>query len=747
MAGGVRRKIGWRVAVGAVLALAFGQTTLLSGPISPAYAANNTLTVVASGGSPENTGWKYASGVLTATTSVSVNASDIQAKLALGDLAVVADTIAVSSSIVAANANALVLRSTGNITVDSVVTISSQGGDITLQSDSDASGVGSIRLGRSADATAGTISSGGGDVTLSGGLDPTTGYAMASSDFVVSKPAAGVASFGFNVQAGGGAILVRGSSGPNGSISTRGILLESNAASRTVFETTATGTITMVGDGSQIATSNAWGMGMSGVTMRTVSGNISLSGKANTVPGNARGVTASNATFASTTGDISIDDTTNGGAANYTGMYVGGTLTDISTLGAITIRADEYISDGTLSFTGPSATLKPYTATSFTASLPVGRLTATNCQNLVIGQSGNTSGVTFAYPVAVGGPATVFGAAIAFNAAFSSSANLYIYGSGAVTQTGAITADGLALIGVGTYTLTNASNNVATLAAGSSSSPVGSVAYTDASGGLTVGQVSSLTGVYSLGAVNIATVSGDLSIAQPLSSIATSGDSIKLYANKPASSGTAGDGNLVLAGSGTIIVDPGARALLYSGTRTASTGLLAFVGGESNARSLIDATSVVSSITPALGSVGAYALFRTSLPMSYTVTFDGNGASSGTMSTQNDSGPAALNANSFSRAGYSFAGWNTLANGTGTPYADGATFAFGGSQTLYAQWTLVPTPTPTPTPTPSSTSNTSSALPITGVSLSAFVGVIAVALLSGVPLAVWPVLKRRREQS
>ena len=35
---------------------------------------------------------------------------------------------------------------------------------------------------------------------------------------------------------------------------------------------------------------------------------------------------------------------------------------------------------------------------------------------------------------------------------------------------------------------------------------------------------------------------------------------------------------------------------------------------------------------------------------------------------------AALTANGFTRTGYTFAGWNTLANGTGTSYANGASY-------------------------------------------------------------------------
>lgn len=43
-------------------------------------------------------------------------------------------------------------------------------------------------------------------------------------------------------------------------------------------------------------------------------------------------------------------------------------------------------------------------------------------------------------------------------------------------------------------------------------------------------------------------------------------------------------------------------------------------------------------------------------------------------------------ANSFTKAGHAFTGWNTEANGTGTPYAAGANIQLTGDVTLYAQW-------------------------------------------------------------
>ena len=78
----------------------------------------------------------------------------------------------------------------------------------------------------------------------------------------------------------------------------------------------------------------------------------------------------------------------------------------------------------------------------------------------------------------------------------------------------------------------------------------------------------------------------------------------------------------------------------------------------------------------------------TALPI-HTVTFDAN-VGTGTMSPQVANVPTALTLNTFTRAGYSFSGWNTQADGLGTNYADGATYDFSANITLYAQWTALP---------------------------------------------------------
>ncbi len=82
-------------------------------------------------------------------------------------------------------------------------------------------------------------------------------------------------------------------------------------------------------------------------------------------------------------------------------------------------------------------------------------------------------------------------------------------------------------------------------------------------------------------------------------------------------------------------------------------------------------------------------------PNKYTIVYNGNGATSGSMaSTSMSYGTAqTLRKNTFVRDGYSFLGWNTQANGTGIAYSDevvvnNLTTANEGTVTLYAQWKI-----------------------------------------------------------
>ena len=90
----------------------------------------------------------------------------------------------------------------------------------------------------------------------------------------------------------------------------------------------------------------------------------------------------------------------------------------------------------------------------------------------------------------------------------------------------------------------------------------------------------------------------------------------------------------------------------------------------------------------------------------YRVLFDANGGT-GTMKPQDMvyDEPQRLFDCAFVREGFSFAGWNTEADGSGTAYADGAevinlSAEDGATVTLYAQWTANPAPGPDPDPDP-----------------------------------------------
>lgn len=83
-------------------------------------------------------------------------------------------------------------------------------------------------------------------------------------------------------------------------------------------------------------------------------------------------------------------------------------------------------------------------------------------------------------------------------------------------------------------------------------------------------------------------------------------------------------------------------------------------------------------------------------PAMVTVSFNGNGSTSGSMPSIKIpvGGSQALPSNTFTKAGYDFTSWNTAANGSGTRYADGANYTVSTnpgsySVTLYAQWELI----------------------------------------------------------
>ena len=106
-------------------------------------------------------------------------------------------------------------------------------------------------------------------------------------------------------------------------------------------------------------------------------------------------------------------------------------------------------------------------------------------------------------------------------------------------------------------------------------------------------------------------------------------------------------------------------------------------GGLMSVLSFTGTTGAMSTTNVSGTWAGALAIFY--IQTIRTVTFNANGGS-GTMAAESSPTPAALTANTYTRTGYTFTGWNTLPGGGGTAYADGATYSFSADATLYAQW-------------------------------------------------------------
>jgi hypothetical protein len=228
-----------------------------------------------------------------------------------------------------------------------------------------------------------------------------------------------------------------------------------------------------------------------------------------------------------------------------------------------------------------------------------------------IGKETNTQAVNFnsVGTLTINGPCTINGSNVSVSTALNvNNNNLTIKASGTVTQTAAISANSLGLNGTGTFTLSNTSNNFGTLAAGSSSSRIGALSLTDATGGLTIGTVGSINGIYSSGLVSIETLTGNISLTQPVSTTNTTGSALIINSGKSSGIDASEGGNIVVTGSPTIAVGTGGIAKLFSGMESNSTGLTNLVGGSSNVRTGYDETS--SSFSPTLSANNAYAIYR-----------------------------------------------------------------------------------------------------------------------------------------
>lgn len=297
---------------------------------------------------------------------------------------------------------------------------------------------------------------------------------------------------------------------------------------------------------------------------------------------------------------------------------------DPSYSGATTLTAGSLvfqnnIAPRTAGFSGNGPiTIEPSAGSnSFAADLNLTYTYGTGLTALTIGKAGNTANIT-ANTMTIAGPIRMFGGNIAVNGVMTATNdNVYLNSSGAVTDgsSGYVRANALAVVG-GSVTLDHASNSVSTLAA----SGVSSFTYSN-TGALTIGTVNP-DGIAATGDVRIETLTGDLTIAKPISTSSTSANAILLNAGKSTAAGTATGGNILITGTPTITAGTGGTIRLMTGSLADSTGLANLVGfGSGNFRYNSDETA--TNFTLALRSNVINAIYRQQPTATANVTSHG----------------------------------------------------------------------------------------------------------------------------
>jgi hypothetical protein len=148
------------------------------------------------------------------------------------------------------------------------------------------------------------------------------------------------------------------------------------------------------------------------------------------------------------------------------------------------------------------------------------------------------------------------------------------------------------------------------------------------------------------------------------------------------------------AGGWTASVNSGAQsgasysfvsATAGSGTVNASTGAITASGLGSNAPSTITVNKSVSGYNTAQTSAAG----TSATAATFTLTYNGNGATGGSTADTTGNGSVVLRANGFTRTNCTFQGWSTSSTG-GVTNAPGTSFNLTANTTLWAVWAAVP---------------------------------------------------------
>ena len=532
-----------------------------------------------------------------------------------------------------------IFKATGSVLFNNGIGITSTTGKLNtiLWADSDGSGSGSIFFagtnavttngggiwmgGGSGTASwtpytgAGTLTVGNGyavgdGITSSGGLRYRGGIEMSSATNLTSgggnialygksydasdKSTTGVLSDGGTIDAGSGKILIDGVARGSGSVNSQAVNMA--AAVNISSSSSASDAITITGDGSATnASGSSYSIGINtpigGTIQATGGGGITLNATAGTAAG-VWAIQMNSVSILANSGPISL--TGNAGSnSDYYFAVAGATIGQkagtavTSSSSDITITGDRIT---TLNGTDVFASSGKLTIEPRTAGTTIGIASGTGTlqlpasyfsTNFANGFSGITIGNATAGDITVGG-ATTFNdsttlrsnSTIAINGAVSAQENLVLTSNGAISSNQSVSVTGTTTITAGTannITLANAANNftgAVSVVSGSNISIIDSNAMT-------------LGALTSTGTIDIATLTGDLTLTGAVQTTNATASAIKLNADKNAAAGTATGGNIIVSG-GTVSVGAGGFATLYSGSVAGSTGLTALVGSGTN---------------------------------------------------------------------------------------------------------------------------------------------------------------------
>jgi hypothetical protein len=393
----------------------------------------------------------------------------------------------------------VLLKSSGNITQASGKSITTAGGDVTLWSNSDATGVGYIFITGGANSG---VTSNGGNIFFGGGVDLATGYAKGSDDidptystlgyggihlnsssvlqssggnitlrgensgFSTNRVHSGVMGAGTTLNSGSGKIAIYGKATGSGLANAQGISREGNDNWIIRSSNSAPDAIQLIGDASGCNSSaTSLGINFIGTIEATNGGGILLYGTAGTGTGYDQGLDIRGNILANS-GTITLKGENNSTSqvsvflGTQSGINLSTTLGSktgtnvLSSTSNILIQGDfNNFNTATPINTSGRLTIEPVN-TSFgaTQTFPNANLTLANSlSGLTIGKLGNTSGITIGSALSVAGGIDIYAGTITLdgNLTTTNNGNIRLYSDNALA--GLSSARTITAAGVLTY--------------------------------------------------------------------------------------------------------------------------------------------------------------------------------------------------------------------------------------------------------------------------------------------------------